>query len=152
LVFLVVAGVAAAPTRRAPACGWDTESYHAEATSLPCVYNVVLDDYPRHAVAYYETRIAAADAALAWAPYYSAALDDKAIALFERGRLEPSRAVMLRRAEADPDGYATHANLGTLVTFTGDWAARSPTSIGRWRSSPRPTSVASATTASWSPT
>ena len=42
------------------------------------------------------------------------------------GELEPARAVMLRRAEAEPDGYGTHANLGTLLTFTGEYAAALP--------------------------
>ncbi len=126
VVCLAAAVVGAAPTRAARACGWDTESYHAEATSLPCVYDAVLGYYPRHTVGYYETRIAAADAALAWAPHYAPALDDKALALLKLGELEPSRVVMLRRAEADPDGYGTHANLGTLLTFTGEYAAALP--------------------------
>jgi tetratricopeptide (TPR) repeat protein len=107
--------------RSARACGWDSESYYAEAHSLPCVYDAILGHYARHSNEYYETRIAAADAALAWAPFDVAALDDKAIALLKLGRLEDARAVMLKRAEADPTGYGTHANLGTLTTFTGEY-------------------------------
>jgi tetratricopeptide (TPR) repeat protein len=123
---LVTATAAALVSPDAAACGWDTESYHAEATSLPCVYDVVLGYYPRHTEGYYRTRIAAADVALAWAPYWAPALDDKGIALLKLGELEPARAAMLRRAEAEPDDYGTHANLGTLLTFTGEYAAALP--------------------------
>jgi tetratricopeptide (TPR) repeat protein len=106
---------------RARACGWDSESYHAEAKSLPCVYNAITGIYPRHTPRYYETRVAAADAALAWAPELPTALDDKGLALMKLGRLPEARAVMERREKLAPDAYAAHANLGTLYTFTGDW-------------------------------
>jgi tetratricopeptide (TPR) repeat protein len=115
----LLAGVIAAP--RARACGWDSESYHAEAKSLPCVYNAVTGTYPRHTPSYFETRAVAADAALAWAPDYAPALDDKGLALMKMGRLDEARAVMERRARLAPDAYAAHANLGTLYTFTGDY-------------------------------
>ncbi len=119
VLLLCVTVTAALAGRAAHACGWDSESYYAEAHSLPCVYDAIFGHYPKHTAEYHETRIAAADAALAWAPFDVAALDDKAIALLKLGRLEESRAVMLKLEEADPEGYGTHANLGTLQTFTG---------------------------------
>jgi tetratricopeptide (TPR) repeat protein len=118
-IVVLLAALAAAP--RARACGWDGESYHAEAKSLPCVYNALTGIYPRHTPRYYETRVAGADAALAWAPDLAAALDDKGIALLKLGRLPEARAVMERREKLAPEAYAAHANLGTLYTFTGDW-------------------------------
>jgi hypothetical protein len=54
-------------------------------------------------------------------PDYAPALDDRAVAFLKLGRLEDSRKAMLRLAEVDPDSYATHANLGTLYTFTGEY-------------------------------
>jgi tetratricopeptide (TPR) repeat protein len=118
-LVVTLAVLAAAP--RARACGWDGESYHAEAKSLPCVFNALTGIYPRHTPRYYETRVAGADAALAWAPDLAAALDDEGIALMKLGRLPEARAVMERRAKLAPDAYPAHANLGTLYTFTGDW-------------------------------
>jgi len=44
----------------------------------------------------------------------------KAVALIRLRRLDDARGVLDDRARIDPDGYATHANLGTLFTFTGD--------------------------------
>jgi tetratricopeptide (TPR) repeat protein len=116
----VAAAALAAGRGRARACGWDSESYHAEAKSLPCVFNALTGIYPRHTPRYFETRVAAADAALGWAPDHAAALDDKGLALMKLGRLPEARAVMERRARLAPDAYAAHANLGTLYTFTGD--------------------------------
>ncbi|NVB43808.1 hypothetical protein G6O69_38790 [Pseudenhygromyxa sp. WMMC2535] len=48
----------------------------------------------------------------------------KAVALIHLGRLDEAREVLERRAAIDPDGYATHANLGTLYTFNGGVRAR----------------------------
>jgi tetratricopeptide (TPR) repeat protein len=104
----------------ASACPWDNETYHAEARSLPCVFEVLVGAYPQHTEEYYEARIYAADQALLFAPYYLEALDMKAVALLKLRRYEEARAVLLARAAADPDGYETHANLGTLYTFTGE--------------------------------
>lgn len=36
-------------------------------------------------------------------------------------RLDEAKEVFVRRAALDPDGHPTHANLGTLYTFTGDF-------------------------------
>jgi len=105
----------------ARACGWDGESYHAEARSLPCVFSALTGIYPSHTTEYYETRAAAAEAALAWAPDYGPALDDRGLALMRLGRYAEARAVMERRLQVEPDAYASHANLGTLYTFTGDY-------------------------------
>jgi tetratricopeptide (TPR) repeat protein len=104
----------------AAACGWDNETDHAEAKSLPCVFEILIGAYPQHTPEYYEARIAAADQALLWAPHSLEALDMKAVALIKLKRYEEARAALLLRAEADPDGYGTHANLGTLYTFTGE--------------------------------
>jgi tetratricopeptide (TPR) repeat protein len=107
--------------RAARACGWDGESYHAEAKSLPCVFSALTGIYPKHTREYLEARAAAAEAALAWAPDYGPALDDRGLALMRLGRLPEARAVMEHRLQVEPDAYASHANLGTLYTFTGDY-------------------------------
>jgi tetratricopeptide (TPR) repeat protein len=106
---------------RVRACGWDGESYHAEAKSLPCVYSALTGIYPKHTPEYLETRAAAAAAALSWVPDYGPALDDEGLALMKLGRLAEAQAVMERRLRVEPDAYASHANLGTLYTFTGDY-------------------------------
>jgi tetratricopeptide (TPR) repeat protein len=118
--FAAAALAAFAPCR-ARACGWDGESYHAEAKSLPCVYSALTGIYPKHTPEYLETRAAAAAVALSWVPDYGPALDDEGIALMKLGRLAEARAVMERRLQVEPDAYASHANLGTLYTFTGDY-------------------------------
>lgn len=113
--------VALSANTDARACGWDTETMFAEATTLPCVYGAVFGRYAVHGKEYLHARIAAADAALAWSPTAVDALDMKAIAELRLGDLEASRKTMLARAKIEPDAYATHANLGTLLTFTGEF-------------------------------
>lgn len=117
-LLLVAAGVWQRPAR---ACGWDNESYTAEAQSLPCVFDAVMGSYPKHGRGFYLARVAAADALLTWSPTHLDALDMKGIALLKLGRHKDAEAVMRRRAELTPDAYAAHANLGTLYTFTGHW-------------------------------
>lgn len=103
------------------ACPWDSETYWAEWGSLPCVMTVLVGAFPEHTKEYYEARISAADEALRFAPYWLEGLDMKGVALLKLGRLKEAEAVFVQRQEADPEGYATHANLGTLYTFTGDF-------------------------------
>ena len=107
----------------ASACAWDNETYLAEAKSLPCVLDVLVGRYPKHTREYFDARIRAADAALSWVPLWTAPLDTKGVALMRLGRFSEARTVMDRRAEADPEAYASHANLGTLLTFTGSYEA-----------------------------
>ncbi|NVB43134.1 hypothetical protein G6O69_38685 [Pseudenhygromyxa sp. WMMC2535] len=107
---------------KAAACLWDQETYAAEAEALPCVVDALVGAYIKHTDAYYEKRIEAADAGLAVAPKWLGGFDMKAVALIHLGRLDEAREVLERRAAIDPDGYATHANLGTLYTFTGEYA------------------------------
>jgi len=104
----------------AGACPWDDETWAAEGDSLPCVLDVISGAYPQHTRQYFEARIAAADEALRWSPGWLEALDGKAVALIRLRRLEEARRVLEERARIDPDGYVTHANLGTLYTFTGE--------------------------------
>jgi len=122
---LALLGVAALmlSADQARACGWDTETVFAESTTLPCVYSVVFGRYAKHTPEYLRARIAAADAALAWSPTAVDALDMKAIAQLRLGELEPAKKTMLARAAIEPEAYATHANLGTLLTFTGEFEA-----------------------------
>ncbi len=101
------------------ACGWDNETYHAEATQLPCVADVLLGFTTPHTPEYYEARVAAMDEALAVLPVWLEGLDNKGIALLHLGRLEEAEAVMRRRFELAPEAYAGHANLGTIYTFMG---------------------------------
>lgn len=105
----------------ADACEWDNETYEAEARSLPCIYAALVGSFPEHVPEYHEARIAAANRALAWAPSWLEALDMKGVALTKLRRFDEAKVVLSKRAEVDPDGYATHANLGTLYTFTGDF-------------------------------
>jgi tetratricopeptide (TPR) repeat protein len=103
----------------ARACGWDWETYHAEAKSLPCVHDALLGYWPKHTDAWHETRIAAADYGLRWVPGWTEGLDAKGISLLHLGRLEQAEAIMRQRHAITPDAYPSHANLGTLYTFTG---------------------------------
>jgi tetratricopeptide (TPR) repeat protein len=114
---------AALPISDARACGWDWETYHAEAKSLPCVHDALLGYWPKHTQAYHETRIAAADYGLRWVPGWTEGLDAKGISLLHLGRLEQAEAIMRRRHAIAPDAYPSHANLGTLYTFTGKFDA-----------------------------
>lgn len=119
--IIALSAAALFPGGPAVACGWDDETYFAEAESLPCVLAAIVGAYPEHTKEYYEARIAAADRALAWAPTWLGALDMKGVAFMKMKRLDQAKLVFLKRAEIDPDGYATHANLGTLYTFTGEF-------------------------------
>jgi tetratricopeptide (TPR) repeat protein len=105
----------------APACGWTWETYAAEAKSLPCVHDALVGYFPKHGEAYHRAVIDAVDYATSWAPAFTAGLDAKGIALMHLGRLEEARAVMSKRLAVAPDAYPSHANLGTLYTFTGEY-------------------------------
>ncbi len=115
----VVAGALALQPAPAQACGWDYETYHAEAKSMPCVFDALLGYWPEHTNAYHERRIEAFDIGLAWMPDWTDGLDAKGISLLKLGRLPAAEAVMKHRYEVAPQAYASHANLGTLYTFTG---------------------------------
>lgn len=105
----------------APACGWSWETYAAEAKSLPCVHDVLVGYFPKHSDAYHRAVIDAVDYATSWAPAYTAGLDAKGLSLMHLGELDKARVVMLKRLEVAPNAYASHANLGTLYTFTGEY-------------------------------
>jgi tetratricopeptide (TPR) repeat protein len=107
------------PVEHARACGWDWETYHAEAKALPCVHDALLGYWPKHTDAYHETRIVAADYGLRWVPGWTEGLDAKGISLLHLGRFEQAEAIMRQRHAIAPDAYPSHANLGTLYTFTG---------------------------------
>lgn len=68
LTLLVATPLCLAIVRPARACGWDWETYHAEARSLPCVFDTLLGFWPKHSDEYHRTRIQAADHALDWMP------------------------------------------------------------------------------------
>lgn len=105
----------------APACGWSWETYAAEAKSLPCVHDTLVGYFPRHADAYHRAVIDAVGYATSWAPGFTAGLDAKGLSLMHLGELERARSVMLKRLEVAPNAYPSHANLGTLYTFTGEY-------------------------------
>lgn len=119
LTGMVLAG---APSVAA-ACGWTWETYHAEAKSLPCVFDAVLGFWPKHTARYHEIRIEAAQSALRWAPLWTDGLDAKGVSQMKLGRLEEARATMQTRLQIDEDAYPAHANLGTLLTFSGEYDA-----------------------------
>lgn len=105
----------------ASACGWSWETYAAEAKSLPCVHDALVGYFPKHGEAYHRAVIDAVGFATSWAPAFTAGLDAKGLSLMHLGRLEESRVVMLARLAAAPSAYPSHANLGTLYTFTGEY-------------------------------
>jgi tetratricopeptide (TPR) repeat protein len=106
---------------RAPACGWSWETYAAEAKSLPCVHDALVGYFPKHGEAYHRAVIDAVGFATSWAPAFTAGLDAKGLSLMHLGRLPEARVVMLARLAAAPSAYPSHANLGTLYTFTGEY-------------------------------
>jgi tetratricopeptide (TPR) repeat protein len=108
-------------TERVPACGWSWETYAAEAKALPCVHDALVGYFPKHGDAYHLAVIAAVDYGASWAPAYTAGLDAKGLSLMHLGRFEEAESVMLARLAAAPNAYPSHANLGTLYTFTGDY-------------------------------
>ena len=115
-IVLGSAAVSPAPVR---ACGWDYETYHAEARSMPCVFDALMGYWPKHTDAYHERRLEAFALGLAWMPDWTEALDAQGISLLKLGRLPEAEVVMKHRLRVAPDAYASHANLGTLFTFTG---------------------------------
>ena len=86
---------------------------------MPCVFDALLGYWPKHTDAYHERRIEAFDLALAWMPDWTDGLDAEGISYLKLGRLPDADAVMKRRLEVAPEAYPSHANLGTLYTFTG---------------------------------
>ncbi|MFO7561444.1 MAG: hypothetical protein R6X02_02275 [Enhygromyxa sp.] len=117
-----ILAVSLLPLADARACGWDWETYHAEAKSLPCVHDALLGYWPKHVPEYHEARIEAVDHALHWLPNWTEGLDAKGLSLLHLGRLDEAEAVMQQRHAVAPAAYASHANLGTLYTFTNDFA------------------------------
>jgi tetratricopeptide (TPR) repeat protein len=107
-----------APAR---ACGWSWETYAAEGQSLPCVYDAVLGYFPQHSREYHETVIQAVSYAQAWAPSWTAGLDAAALSHLHLKQLKEAEALMQLRFETAPEAYASHANLGTLHTFSGQF-------------------------------
>jgi tetratricopeptide (TPR) repeat protein len=120
-LFGVVLLFALSRPNSARACGWDWETFAAEASRLPCVNDLILGAFGTHTPEYYEATVRATDYALAWAPHYTEALDAKGMALVHLGRLAEAEPVLLTRLRAAPDAYPSHANLGTLLTFSGHY-------------------------------
>jgi tetratricopeptide (TPR) repeat protein len=108
-------------SRDSAACLWDDESYAAEEHALPCFTRVLTDTFVQHSAVYFETRLRAAESALAVDPWNPWALDMASTSLLKLKRFPEAEAKMQARLEAFPDAYASHANLGTLYTFTGQF-------------------------------
>lgn len=119
LAAAAAATVVMAPQPNADACGWDYETYHAEAKKLPCVTDTLLGYTTPHTREYHQARVAAMDLALEVAPTWLDGLDTKGLSLMYLGELEQAEATLQRRHQLAPDAYAGHANLGTLYTFMG---------------------------------
>lgn len=103
------------------ACGWDYETYQAEAKSMPCVYDALLGFWPAHDPAYHRRRLEAFDYAARWYPDWTPGLDARGISQLKLGELEAATPLMERRLALTPDAYPAHANLGTLLTFSGEF-------------------------------
>lgn len=112
---------AAAVGSDAAACGWDDEVYAAEERTLPCLSLALTSRQLAHTPKFYETRLRAAQTALEVDPFSTWALDMAGVALMKLHRLPEAEAMMKKRLEIAPDAYASHANLGTVYTFTGDF-------------------------------
>jgi tetratricopeptide (TPR) repeat protein len=123
VAVLVIGALHTLTSRPVQACLWDDEVYEAEERAMPCLTSAVVGSFPRHTPSYYQARLSAAESVLAADPFNTWALDLAGVALLKQGKLKESEAMMLRRQEAQPDAYATHANLGTLYTFSGDFDA-----------------------------
>lgn len=102
-------------------CAWNDEVWLAEAKTLPCFADVVFNDYPRHTARFHGLRLRAANIALSADPHSLWALDMAGVAQIHLRKLADAEKTLLHRLEVAPGAYATHANLGTLYTFTGQF-------------------------------
>lgn len=102
------------------ACGWDYETFVAETGSLPCIEAVALVRAPKHSNVLLQRRVDVADVALLLVPGSLAAYDARTNALLHLGKLPLALESAKARAALAPDDYGSRANLGTVLTFTGD--------------------------------
>ena len=105
------------------ACGWDYETFVAETGSLPCVEAVALVRPPKHSPVLLQRRVDVAELALLLVPSSLAAHDARTNALLHLGKLPLALESAKARAALAPDDYGSRANLGTVLTFTGDLEA-----------------------------
>lgn len=105
------------------ACGWDYETFVAETGSLPCVEAVAVMRPPRHSPQLLQRKLDVAELALALVPSSLPAHDARTNALLHLGSYDAALASARARAALAPDDYASKANLGTALTFTGDLEA-----------------------------
>lgn len=110
-----------ASLRKPAGCAWNDEVWLAEAKTLPCFSDVILNTYPRHTARFHGLRLRAATIALTVDPHSLWALDMAGVAQIHLRKLPAAEKTLLHRLEVAPGAYATHANLGTLYTFTGQW-------------------------------
>lgn len=113
--------VSTASLRTPSGCPWNDEMWLAEAKTLPCFSDVVLNTYPRHTARFQGLRLRAATIALTVDPHSLWALDMAAVAQIHLRKLPAAEKTLLHRLEVAPGAYETYANLGTLYTFTGQW-------------------------------
>ncbi|MFT3712854.1 MAG: hypothetical protein QM817_34815 [Archangium sp.] len=102
------------------ACGWDYETFVAETGSLPCVEAVAVRQPPKHSPVLLQRRADVAELALFLIPSSLAAHDARTQALLHLGKLDLALASARARSALAPDDYGSRANLGTVLTFTGD--------------------------------
>jgi len=104
----------------ASACLWDKDTLLDEQRGMPTVASILAGKWERHSVFFYEARIAASRKTLEADRKNLAVMDDLAVALEKSGRVNEAIATMKRKLAVDPDGYTTHANLGTFYLHAGD--------------------------------
>jgi hypothetical protein len=102
------------------ACGWHYETIRAEAKSLPCTRNVVSNAWPAYPKTLLQMKAKIARATLILLPTSLRALDELAVSSILLKDLPAAHCALMRRKELAPDAYATHANLGTYYTFSGE--------------------------------
>ena len=102
------------------ACGWHYETIKAEGRSLPCTRNVALNAYPSYQEAHLEKKIQVGLMMSALLPKSLRALDELGVSWILLKDLPKAHCALKRRQELAPQAYATHANLGTYFTFSGE--------------------------------
>jgi len=102
------------------ACGWSYETFVAETGSLPCVEAVAVMRPPRHAPLLLQRQVDVAELALALIPGSLAAYDARTNAWLHLGKVDRALESAKARAALAPGDYGSRANLGTVLTFTGE--------------------------------
>ena len=120
LLSLCLLALILSPLNHALACGWHYETIRAEAKSLPCTRNVVSNGWPSYPKDLLQLKAKVARATLTLLPTSLRAIDELAVSSILLKDLPTAYCALTKRKELAPNAYATHANLGTYYTFSGE--------------------------------